>query len=403
MRMNTAEQTSDTRHEYRMKGWYRAFLLIMGAPAVSGGIVMCALALKGTSSSLPLILTALFLGFGVYLIALGSRSRIVLEGSRIDIRGAFVESSAEAGEIEGYRTISSRNGKYTQIYLINGRRPLTFSNLFERDAAFDSWFRNIPNLDNRDRDALLQKISNEQELGATPEDRLKALAQAKTNSIVAVVVAAAAAIAANWGIPALYVLFSFVLVLVPVVLAVMLHRAPLLYTVFKRKADPRAELLYALIVASFGLLIRARGIKFVSLEFVGVGIAVIAVAYIAAFYHSLFESTSPVRTFFALLLFATLYGYGAIAVADAVGDESNAARFRPRVINKHYTTGRSRSYYLVLEPWGPLTRSNSLGVSKRIYDKAEPGDSVCLELRQGRLNAPWYKQVSCYGGVPDQQ
>lgn len=401
--MNTAEQAIGMRREYRMKGWYRAFLLIMSAPAMSGGIVMCALALKSANFAFPLLVTALFLGFGIYLIALGSRSRIVLDGSRIEIRGAFTDRSADASEVEGYRTISSRNGKYTQIYLINGRRPMSFSNLFERDSTFDSWFRKVPDLDKRDRDALLEKISNEQELGATPQDRLNALAQAKTNSILAIVVAVAAAIAANWGIPALYVLFSFVLVLVPIALAVMLHRAPLLYTVFKRKADPRSELLYALIAASFGLLIRARAIKFVSLEFVGMSIAIIVVAYLAAFYHPLFESTSPVRTFFALLLFATLYGYGAITVADAVGDGSNAAHFSPRVVDKHYTTGRSRSYYLVLEPWGPVTRTNRLGVSQKVYDKAEPGDIVCLELRRGRLNAPWYTQVPCYGGGPDVQ
>ena len=386
-----------------MKGWYRAFLLIMGAPAVSGGVVMCALALKAASFSLLLVLSASFLAFGVYLIALGLRSRIVIEGSRLEIRGALADRFADVSEVEGIRTVSSRNGKYTQIYLINGRKPMSFSNSFERDSYFDAWFRKIPNLDQRDRDALLERISNDQDLGGTPQERLNSLAQGRTNSILALVVAVAAGIAANWGIPSLYVPFSFVLVFIPVALAVMLHRTPLLYTVFKRKDDPRAELLYALIAASFGLLIRARGIKFVSLEFVGMAIAIIAIAYLAAFYHPLFESTSPARTFFALLLFAGLYGYGAIAVADAVGDESTAAEFAPRVVNKHYTTGRSRSYYLVLEPWGPLTGTNSLGVPKSLYDKAQPGDSVCLELRHGRLGAPWYMRLPCYSGDNDLQ
>ena len=386
-----------------MKPWYRSFLLIMGAPAVSGGIVMCVLAAKNLSSALPLIMTALFFGFGIYLIALAVRSRVILEGSRIEIRGAFTERSAEFGEIEGYRTISTRNGKYTQIYLIHGRKPLTFSNLFERDGSFDSWFHRIPNLDERDRDALLEKISHEEGLGATPQDRLNALSQAKTNSIFALAIAVAAMVAANWGIPALYVPFSFVLVLVPIVLAMLLHRAPLLYAVFKRKADPRAELLYALIVTSFGLLIRARGIHFVALQSVGLVIAIIVIAYLAAFYHSLFESPSPIGTFFALLMFAGLYAYGAVAVANAVGDRSSAAQFAPQVVSKHYTTGRSRSFYLDLEPWGPVTRVNKLGVSKTIYDKAEPGDRVCVELRPGRLNAAWYMQVSCSGPERDAQ
>src|SRR5205814_3166782 len=122
-------------------------------------------------------------------------------------------------------------------------------------------------------------------------------------SIFALVIAFAAAVAANYGVPSLYLSFSIALALVPVALAILLHRSPLLYTVFKRREDPRAELLYALIVCSFGLLIRAHGIHFVSLQSVGLIIALLTLAYVAAFYHSFFESTSPTRTFFAMLLF----------------------------------------------------------------------------------------------------
>jgi hypothetical protein len=401
--MNTSETAIGMRHEYRMKAWYRSFLLIMGAPAVAGGVVMCTLAVRTVSVTLPLMMTAMFLGFGIYLIALALRSRVIIEGSRLEIRGAFTDRSAEISEIDGYRTISSRNGKYTQIYLTNGQGTFSFSNLFDRDSAFDSWFRRIPNLDQRDLDALLEKISNEQQLGATPQDRLGALSQAKTNSILALAIAIAAAIAANWGIPALYVPFSFVLGLVPIALAILLHRAPLLYAVFKRKADPRAELVYALMASSFGLLIRARSIHLVSLRSVGVVVAIVVIGYLGAFYHSLFESTSPTRTFFALLLFAGLYAYGAIVVADAVGDTSNVAHYAPHVVSKHYTNGRSRSYYLVLEPWGPVLHANNLGVSKTVYDNAEPGDRVCLDLRGGRLSAAWYTQVPCPGAPRDVQ
>ena len=194
-----------------------------------------------------------------------------------------------------------------------------------------------------------------------------------------------------------------VLALIPIALAVMLHRSPLLYTVFRRKDDPRAELLYALIASSFGLLIRARGIRFVSFQAVGLVIAILLIIYLAAFYHSYLDSASMMRSFFALLLFGMLYGYGVVAVADAVGDESTPMHYVVHVLSKHYTTGRSRSYYLVLEPWGPLQHSNNLGVSKTIYDKASAGDQVCIELRPGRLNAPWYRQVSCYVAPSESQ
>src|SRR5262249_29136188 len=110
----------------------------------------------------------------------------------------------------------------------------------------------------------------------------------------------------------------------------------------------------------------------------------------------LFEGISFMRTFFALLLFGTLYGYGVVVAADAVGDESTPAQYSVHVIGKHYTSGRSRSFYLDLEPWGPVQRQNSIGVSKTDYDKAAPGDKVCLELRPGRLNRAWYTEVSCW-------
>jgi hypothetical protein len=211
----------------------------------------------------------------------------------------------------------------------------------------------------------------------------------------------AAAVAANWGIPALYGPFSVVLALVPIVLAVMRHNSPLLYSLFKQKDDPRAELLYALIATSFGLLIRARGIHFISFQSLGLVIALLTLLYIAAFYQSLFESLYPVRTFFALLMFGVLYAYGAVAVADAVGDRSTPKHFVVHVTGKHYTTGRSRSYYLELDPWGPVQRRNTLGVSKSVYDKAAPGDEVCVDLRPGHLNAPWYTQVPCSGASLD--
>ncbi len=393
--MSTYQQSAVSRHEFRMKAWYRSVLLIFGAFAVSGGIVMGFLASKTSPNSLPLVMTAIFLFFGVYLLALATRSRVIIDGNRIEIRGAFTDHYADMNEIEGYRTISSRNGKYTQFYLTGGRRPVTLSVHFDKDEAFDAWIQKVPDLDKRDRDKILEKISQQEELGSTPQERLAALAQAKTYSIFALVIALAAAVAASYGIPALYLPFSIALALVPIALAFLIHRAPLLYTVFKQKDDPRAELLYALIVSSFGLLVRARGVHFVSLQSVGVVIALLTVAYIAAFYHSFFESSSPTRTFFALLLFGMLSSYGAVVVGDAVGDESTPTRYVVHVVGKHYTTGRSRAYYLELEPWGPVAQSNNLGVSQSIYDKASPGDQICLELHPGRLKAAWYTQVSC--------
>ncbi len=401
--MITSEQAITGHHEYRMKAWYRSVILIFGAPAVAGGIVMSFLASKTTNAAVPLLIALLFFGAGVYLIALAQRSRVIIEGNQIEIHGAFTDRTADVNEILGTRTISTRNGHYTQIYLNNGRPNLNLSSFFDRDDAFEAWFSRVPNLDHRDRDAILDKVAQDPQLGSSPQDRLAALSRAKTNAFFALFIAIAAAVAANWGIPILYIPFSVALALVPIVLAVMRHRSPLLYTVFKRKDDPRGELLYALIATSFGLLIRARGIHFISFQSLGLVIALLTLLYIAAFYHSLFESLSPTRTFFALLMFGALYGYGVIVVADALGDSSAPEHFVVRVTGKYFTSGRSRSNYLELEPWGPVQQPNTLAVSRTIYDKAGPGDQICLDLRPGRLNAAWYTQVSCSNAPLDSQ
>ncbi len=131
------------------------------------------LASKASRMPLPYIMIAVFLFFGVYLIALAMRSRVIIDGNRLEIRGAFADYYADVSEIEGYRTISSRNGNYTKFNLRGGRRPITLSLHFEKDESFDQWIGKIPDLDKRDRDRILEKISQQEDLGSSPQERLR--------------------------------------------------------------------------------------------------------------------------------------------------------------------------------------------------------------------------------------
>lgn len=399
--MNTLQGGSTTHHEYQMKSWQKMIFFILGTAGVAGALFLGYLSMHSAGNPLPVVLTTLLAAFGLYLLASATRSRLILDGSRIELHGAIREQSADLSEIEGYRTVSTRNGKFTKLYLKEGRGTMTMPNSFATDEAFSSWFRRIPDLDQRDRDALLAQISHQQDLGSTPEERLSTLSQAKTTSIFALVVACAAAVAANWGPPILQLPFAAALVLVPVALALLIQRSPLLYAVFKRRSDPRAELSYALIAASFGLLIRARGVHLVSLQSVAWVIGLLALAYVAAFFRSTIESSSPVGSSVALLFFGALFSYGVTTVADTLGDNSRVRSYTVQVTGKHSTTGRSTSYYLELEPWGPVQGPSNLGVSRAVYDQFAAGDEVCLGLHQGRLHAQWYSQIPCYAPSPD--
>ena len=53
------------------------------------------------------------------------------------------------------------------------------------------------------------------------------------------------------------------------------------------------------------------------------------------------------------------------------------------------------SYYFRLEPWGPQESEDDVRVSQSFYDAKQPGDFVCIGLRDGALNMPWYFVRDC--------
>ena len=393
--METLEQSTTTRHEYRMKGWQRTILVIIGSAGILGALAILTATFSDPDRSGPLLLAVFIAAFGIFMLSSALRSRLIIDRDHIEVRGAIREWSAESSQITGFRRISSRNGSFIKFYLNDGRSSRSMSDSFAIDDAFRAWLRKIPDLDKIDRDALLNEISQQQELGSTPEERLATLSQAKTSSIFALAVAVAAAVALNFGPPILQVPFAIVLALVPVALALMLHRAPLLYSVFKRKSDPRAELCYALIAVCFGFLLRNRGVHLVSLRPLGLLVVFVAFAYFAAFFRTYLESSSPVGAFFGLLFLAGFYGYAMAVTANTVDDHSSAVTYAASVTGKHISSGRSTTYYLELSPWGPLQTRNNLSVSRNIFRQLAPGDQICLRLHDGRLHAPWYAPISC--------
>ena len=281
------------------------------------------------------------------------------------------------------------------LYLKEGRGKITFSNSFNTDDDFRAWLQQVTDLDARDRDALLAEISQDSELGATPEERLNALKQAKTRSIAVLVVAIAAAAGLNFGTEAMHLPSAVALALAPVAAMLLLRQSPLLYSIFKKKADPRADLAFILMVAGFGLFFAAMNIEFVSYKPLLLLIVIVALGFVAAFFNSARQNSSPAGAVIGLLAFAALYGYGLAVAADTVTDKSTASTYVVPVTGKHISSGRSTTYYLELAPWGPIENSNRISVPHSFYNDTQPGDQVCLALHDGRLHAPWYQLASC--------
>ena len=170
-------------------------------------------------------------------------------------------------------------------------------------------------------------------------------------------------------------------------------RSPLLFVLGKPKRDPRTDFAFAFIAAGAGLCLGNIGVNFVSLSSLLPAILLVSLATCAGLFLLARNTSGPRGAWIVMVMLSGSYGYGLVTSGDTLPDHAKPERYSVSIVGKHTTSGRSTSYYLDLAPWGPIQDENRLGVSKRLYDAAGVGDLTCLELHQGYLHAPWYRQV----------
>jgi hypothetical protein len=379
-----------------MKALNYWFFLIFGLLLIGLG-VFAAYSMSGTTSKSPFFLPAVLLfplGFGAYLMLLALRSRVILDGTRIEVRTPFGEKTADASEVEGYRDISTRNGSFWRLQLKEGRGAFTIQKWFD-SPELRTWMQQITDLDERDRKAILDEIEQNQELGATPEERLSALKQARMWNIGLATLSIAAAVCRLLPESPLFHPSLFVLALIPPAILYLLHRSPLLFVLTKPKRDPRTDFTIAFVAAGVGLCMGNIGVNFVLLSSLFPAILLVSLATCVGFFLVARNTPSGRGAWIVMVMLSCSYGYGLVTSADTLPDHAKPERYSAAIVGKHTTSGRSTSYYLDLAPWGPIPDENRLSVSKRLYDAAAVGDLACLELHPGYLHAPWYRQVEC--------
>ena len=148
------------RHEYRLKKWAQALYLGLGICIGGGGFyVTSGITGGGTpvaGGNLVYLLSAVqpaipvaFILIGVYYAAVALRSRLVLDGTRISLRYAIREKSADVSEIEGWRIDQmTRNGPYWRLELKEGLGHLSIMTMFQVDDSFYAFLSQLRSLGN---------------------------------------------------------------------------------------------------------------------------------------------------------------------------------------------------------------------------------------------------------------
>jgi hypothetical protein len=141
-----------------MKWWKRGIYLVVGAAFVAEGVLFCFVVLRhpvhfwkvaGVYGLIDALSIPVMLATGASLLAIALRSKLVINGTQIELSGLLWERTANLSEIEGFRTGLAGS---IQIFLRDGRNKIIISPSIDTDDDFRAWLQQLPDLDKRDRE-----------------------------------------------------------------------------------------------------------------------------------------------------------------------------------------------------------------------------------------------------------
>jgi len=188
------------------------------------------------------------------------------------------------------------------------------------------------------------------------------------------------------------------------ILAALPILALLLFTVARGaiRLDEKRDTLQADVAAAFflpGFALMARVLLDIEIvDWTTAIICALAIGVLLAGLATITDSSLRRRSWFALVaaLLAAAYGFGVTVEANALLDASRPTIYVTQVVAKHVSYGSKANRYLVqVSPWGPRRESEDVIVPHALYDTLGVGSDVCIVLRSGRFDMPWFVATSC--------
>jgi len=199
-----------------------------------------------------------------------------------------------------------------------------------------------------------------------------------------------------WGFlyPRPYGLAIGALFVLPWVALEIVHRSRGLFRLDARKKDVHPNVAFAFLVPTMILMLRGvldfNALSWWRLLAYGALLAVVLCANVMRADASLRN-----RQIVVFYILAFCYGIGGVSIINGYLDGSDAVLYRATILGKHVSHGRTTTYRLILGPWGPRTKENTVEIPKEMYDVVNIGDSVCPSVKRGALGVGWYDVFGC--------
>jgi hypothetical protein len=238
-------------------------------------------------------------------------------------------------------------------------------------------------------------IAVSSDLETTAEEREPTVAEARTVCRVLLVVTIGAALW-MWFYPRPYPLPILVMLALPWVAVWVTAHYKGVVVINEKKREPHPGVGVAFIMPGLLTMI----IALVSMNILRWQRPVVLTIIVSGFLtFAAWQADAAVRkqpwTALLLFLLALAYGYSFTMQANALLSRSHTQWYKTAVVSKRTSSGKTTSYYLRLQPWGPQPVESDVTVSHRFYSAKQPGDVVCVGLRAGALGIPYYFVRDC--------
>lgn len=392
-----------TRRAYSLATSKKALYLVSATLCIAGGGFFLKDAVAhplGRPLSVPFGI--LFIIPGLMLGSSSLRSRLVLDGDQLELRSALRTRTVRRDDIDGLQRIRYDYGTSTRLFLKEHRGDLTVSGAFTGSGDLNDWLKGLPDIDERNAAQIEKMIDGQEKTGVASRSHEQLLRKAKRWVTGLNMVAGAACLAAAVPYRPIYFPGIAASLVFPPIAVVLLHRFPLLFSTFKAKVDPRADVTSLILFPGFGVLLSevfesnpSHLVDPASLLLWG---ALTFIAFLGSLAGMMWKSPARWAALFWSVFCGLMYSVGLVDTVDTMPDHSTPSLFRTWIVKMHEQRhSRFTSFELRVAPWGPVQYADDIDVTAGTYRRSKVGDPVCLSLHRGFLHAPWYELVPCAG------